>query len=87
MSLLGAWVVADSAGKAKTLTVGAPGFEDAEVAAAATYLKSCSGCDTEALNIPDRGLLRRDQDGVKHHRRAGHSARSRGTSSGPRVRI
>ena len=51
MSLLGAWAVTDSDGKANSLTVGAPGFEDAEAAAAAEYLKGCSGCKTDNLDV------------------------------------
>lgn len=53
-SLLGAYIVAKSDGSSKTLLMSAPGFDDAEVPAAAAFLKGCSDCSTEDIQYnPD----------------------------------
>jgi ABC-type sugar transport system substrate-binding protein len=45
-AMLAAWAVTHSSGKPNTMLVGAPGFSDANVAAAQSYFQACSGCTT-----------------------------------------
>jgi len=49
--ILGAWIVANSGGKGKTLLVSAPGFADADVPAAAQFLQGCSGCSSKTVQF------------------------------------
>jgi ABC-type sugar transport system substrate-binding protein len=48
-TLLAAYAVSTSNGKAHTIVADAPGFSDAWVKSASSYLAGCSGCTTESV--------------------------------------
>ncbi len=49
--LLSAYAVSSSGGNANSLLVTAPGFSDSDVAAASSYLATCTGCKTETTQL------------------------------------